>query len=254
VCTFTQNLLWWQPLLQPGGCICASTIYQNTFPRASWDGRVTKEEASSIRVAVMEQHLKFRHQHWHWHILDYTSIRNWISGYNQHFHFLCRAEETIAMENHLQFRYRASSTVHQLRSTRMEKEMTINTFTSFVEQKLTFLQRCVSNFNTPPHNMLCQFRHTVEYAQTLSTSRASATVQQVMSSCGKREMIINTLTSFVERNSTSPPRTVSNFDTERITHELDQEAAYRNPPSFSCDHDTRGLCVTLGGAVDWKSR
>jgi len=73
--------------------------------------------------------------------------------------------------------------------------------------------------------------------------------------------------SFVERKSTSPRRCVSNFDTDSTTHDWDREAAYGNQQcsswleqylrySSSMQYRSRynGLCVTFGGAVDWKSR
>jgi hypothetical protein len=74
---------------------------------------------------------------------------------------------------------------------------------------------------------------------------ASATVQQLMSTCVLKEMTINTSTLFVESKLTSPRGSVSNFDaplykrlcqfrhhtdtdTDSTTHDWDREAAYEN--------------------------
>jgi len=99
VCTFTLNIQWRQPFHHPGGCIRGSTIYGNEFPRAS-RGRATYGDASPIRIAAMKKRLRFRH------ILDYTSILNWPTGNNQHFRFVCRVEVNIATEKRVQFRHR----------------------------------------------------------------------------------------------------------------------------------------------------
>ena len=95
--------------------------------------------------------------------------------------------------------------------------MTINTSTTFVERKLTSPRRRVSNFDAPLYNRSFQFRHdtdrhTFAYARIYSTTRASATVLQLMSTCVQTETTINTSTSFVEWKSTLPRRSVSNFD------------------------------------------
>ena len=70
------------------------------------------------------------------------------------------------------------------------------------------------------------------------------------------ETTINTSTSFVEWQLTSAGRRVANSDTDTDSrsHDWDREAAYGNQQRSSCDHDTTGLCVTFGGAVDWNSR
>ena len=60
------------------------------------------------------------------HILDYTSIRNGTTGYEP---------------------------------LRLKRAPTINTSTSFFQRKLTSPRRSVSNFDAPPYNRLCQFRH-----------------------------------------------------------------------------------------------
>jgi len=124
VCTFTLNLQWRQLLLHPGGRIRGSTIYGDEFSRASWVRRANFGEASPIQIAAMEKCLQFRHQHqhWHWHqhILDYSSIRHRIKADehmhlnrndDQHFHFICRAQVVITMENRLQCR---GATVQQV--------------------------------------------------------------------------------------------------------------------------------------------
>jgi len=142
------------PFLHPRGPVQRSTIYRNEFPSASWT-IVTYWELSPIWIAAMEKRLQFQHRHRHWkqhqhwphqwqwhqhqhrHTLDYTSIRNWITGYDHHLHFACRAELKITMAKCLHFRYQhrhtfayahrssttgESATVHQVIGTWVWKE------------------------------------------------------------------------------------------------------------------------------------
>jgi len=77
--------------------------------------------------------------------------------------------------------------------------------------------------------------------------------------------------SFVEQKSTSPRRSVSNFDTtptptaqpmigtERLRTRINDAPAgwsstFDTVLQCNTDHDTTGLCVTFGGVADWKSR
>jgi hypothetical protein len=126
-------------------------------------------------------------------------------------------------------RYRASATVQQIMSTCVEKEMTINSFTLFVERKLTSPGRSLSNFDEPPYNRLCQFVHDTD---TDTPSHTYVHICHRTTGCehmclkGKRRYCA----SFVERKSTSPRKSVSNSDTDTdsTTHDWDREAVYEN--------------------------
>jgi hypothetical protein len=107
--------------------------------------------------------------------------------------------------------------------------MTIDTFTSFVERKLTSPGRSVSNFDAPPYSRLCQCVHDTN---TDTPSHMYVHIRHRTIGCehvcskGKRRYSA----SFVERKSTLPWRSVSNsdIDTDRTTHDWDREAAYEN--------------------------
>jgi len=129
-------------------------------------------------------------------------------------------------------------------STSVEKEMTINTSTSFVEWKLTSPWSSVSNFDEPLFNRLCQFRYDTN---TLSTTWTSSTVQHVMSTCvqqGNDHLPLHLSSRNQDRHGdTSPistPTAQPMIGTERLHMGINDAQAR--------------LCVTFGGAVDWKSR
>jgi len=219
VCTFTLNLQWRQPHRQPGGWEWGSTIHGNMFYRASWE-----EERPT------EKRLQLELQLW-------RSVSNFDTDTDT---------DTYSTT-------RASATVQQLMSTSFQKEMTITTSTSFVEWKLTSPRRSVSNFDAPLSSRLCQFPHDTDRD---TPSHKYVHIRHRTSGCehvcltGKRRYSA----SFVERKYTSPRRCAYNFDTNSTTHDWDREAAYGKQRRSSWDRDTTGLCVTFGGAVDWKSR
>jgi len=105
--------------------------------------------------------------------------------------------------------------------------MTINTSTSFVEQKLSSPRRSISNFDAPPYSRLWQFRHDTD---TDTPSHKSVHFRHHTTGCdhvcikGKRRYSA----LFVERKSTLPRRGASNFDIDSTSHDWDREAVYEN--------------------------
>ena len=149
VWTFIQNLQWRQSLLHPGGRVCGSPIHVNRFRRATWDGRATFREASPIQIVAMEKRLQFQH------VLNYTSIPNWTTGYNQHFHLVYWAHINIVMEKRLPFWNRHSKPTHTYAyiyhqttvSERLDFKGKWRSSASFVERKATSPQGHVTDFD-----------------------------------------------------------------------------------------------------------
>jgi len=126
-----------------------------------------------------------------------SSIRHRTAAYehlrlqrndDQHIHFVCRAEVNIATEKRLQFR---RATVQQ-----------------------------VMPISIPTQTHLRIRTHTLDY----SSIHHRTTDYEHLRGKGKQW----SSATFVERKSTTPWRSVSNFDTGSTTHDWDREAAYEN--------------------------
>jgi len=105
--------------------------------------------------------------------------------------------------------------------------MTINTSTWFLKPKLTSPRRSVSNFDVPPYSRSCQVRHDTD---TDTPSHTYVLSCRCTTGCEHVHLrgIQWSSTSFVERKSTSPRKSASNFDTYSTTGDWVQEAAYGN--------------------------
>jgi hypothetical protein len=133
--------------------------------------------------------------------------------------------------------------------------MEINTSSSFVQRKLTSPRRSDSNFKAPLYTRLCQFRHRHRHTFAYGNDDLRLHLSSGSPHRHGEASPISTLAAqpmigkerMRPKINDAPGGWSSTFDT------VDGKYC-RFIYIFQHDRDTTGLCVTFGGAVDWKSR